>query len=255
LRLLAGQTSKEFIREVLSLQPKIRMTVTVILLFWKWWDVRNKVKAGLQILATDSVLRDVITMSKNCMKEHSPRAPVLGTNRRRWCPPGQQAAKRNVDGAFSPSPNVGAWGFIVRVECGGVALAGAGNMGQMHDALMLEATACLRALELANQYGISCIELETDSTNLEEAIRACSRDLGPSGMIFKAIRQLLLLRFNLLAFKHVPRSCNSSAHEAGQLARVWDTGQVQVWTDDLPSRVNAAVAHDSFELSLINTRP
>jgi ribonuclease HI len=225
LSLLAAQTSKEFTREVLSLQPKIRMTV--ILLLWKWWDVHNKVNAGEQILATDSVLRGVITMSENCLEEYSPRAPVLMTNRRRWCPPGQQAAKINIDGAFSPSSNVGAWGFIVSDECGGVALAGAGNMGQAHDALMVGATACLRALELADQYGISRIELETDSTQLEEAIRTCSRDLGPSGMIFKAIRQLLL-RFNLLAFKHLPRSCNSSVHEAAQLVRVWDPGQVHM---------------------------
>jgi hypothetical protein len=48
----------------------------------------------------------------------------------------------------------GAWGFIVCDESGGVASAGAGNMGQAHDALMVEATACLRALELADQYSI-----------------------------------------------------------------------------------------------------
>jgi hypothetical protein len=61
------------------------------------------------------------------------------------------------------------------------------------------------------------------------------------------------LRFNLSAFKHVPRSCYSSAHEAAHIARVRDPGQVQVWTDDLPSRVNVAVVHASVKLSLNNT--
>jgi len=136
----------------------------------------------------------------------------------------QQAVKLNIDGAFSPSSNVGAWRFIIRDEDGGVALAGAGNMGQAYDALMVEVTACLKALEIADQYGISRIELETDSKQLEEAIKTPSRDLGPSGMIFKAIRQLLFLRFNILYLKHVSRLCNSSAHEAAQLARAWDLG-------------------------------
>jgi hypothetical protein len=168
----------------------------------------------------------------------------------------QQAVKLNIDEAFSPSSNVGAWRFIIRDEDGGVALAGAGNMGQAYDALMVEATACLKALELADQYDIFRIELElADSKQLEEAIRTPSRNLGPSGMIFKAIRQLLFLRFNFLSLKHVPRLCNSSAHEAAQLARVWDPGRVHVWMDDLPTRVSVAVAHDLVELSLINIRP
>ena len=56
----------------------------------------------------------------------------------------------------------------------------------------LKATTCLKALELADQYIIFHIEIETDSKQLEEAITTYSRDLGPSEIIFKAIRQLLL---------------------------------------------------------------
>jgi hypothetical protein len=36
-------------------------------------------------------------------------------------------------------------------------MAGAGNAGLMQDVLMAETTACLRALEIAEQYGISHI--------------------------------------------------------------------------------------------------
>lgn len=41
----------------------------------------------------------------------------------------------------------GAWGFIVRDFTGDHVLAGAGNAGQLHDALMAEAVSCLKALE------------------------------------------------------------------------------------------------------------
>ena len=82
-----------------------------------------------KILMIDSVLQVVISMSENCQKKHSPRAALLVFKRRRWCPPVQQATKINIDRAFSPSSNVGAWGVIIRDEGGGVALAGAENMG------------------------------------------------------------------------------------------------------------------------------
>jgi len=41
-------------------------------------------------------------------------------------------------------------------------LAGAGNISPAHDALMAETMACMKALEAAEQLGISLIELETD---------------------------------------------------------------------------------------------
>lgn len=206
-------------------------------------------------MASDSVICGVISMVGNLLKEGPPKISSQGRSTCKWSLPGRQKVKTNVDGAFSPASHVGAWGFVIRDDAGEVVLAGAGNMGQAQDALMVEATACLRALELADQFGISHIELETDSAQLEDAIRTCSRDLSTNGVLFKAIRRLLQLRFNISVFKHVPRSCNSSVHEAALVARVWDPGLMNVWMDSLPSSVNHAVARDLAELSMINTRP
>jgi len=62
----------------------------------------------------------------------------------------------------------GASGFMIRDHNGCPVLAGARNAGQMHDALMTEAPACMKALELANDHAISCIQLETNSSQLRE---------------------------------------------------------------------------------------
>jgi len=44
---------------------------------------------------------------------------------------------------------VGAWGFIIHDYTGECVLVGAGNEGRIHDALMAETIACMKALELA----------------------------------------------------------------------------------------------------------
>lgn len=80
---------------------------------------------------------------------------------------------------------------------------------------MAEAIACLKSLEVAEQHGISQLIIETDSTQMMDAIRTNSRDLSPSGMLFKAIRDLFLDTFTNSNLVYAPRSCNSAAHAAG----------------------------------------
>ena len=62
---------------------------------------------------------------------------------------------------------------------------------------MAEAVAFLKALEYAEQYGTSRIQLETDSTQLCQAIQTSSRDLSACGNIFKLIREPLRKHFCL----------------------------------------------------------
>ena len=57
-------------------------------------------------------------------------------------------------------------------------LGGAGCIGPVQDALMSEAVACLKALEAADLHGISRIILETDASQMDEAIHDKKR-FGP----------------------------------------------------------------------------
>ena len=82
----------------------------------------------------------------------------------RWSllPPGY--LKININGAFKKDFKIGAWGFLVRDHEGSAALAGAGNLGQVHDALLAETMACKQALEAAEHFGTSQVIMETDSS-------------------------------------------------------------------------------------------
>ena len=125
----------------------------------------------LVLMTAESVIRSVSIMDHDFQKKQQPRCAPSSRTKQIWCPPASNQVKINFDGAFSPTTKKGAWSFLARDQTGEVVLAGAGNMGLACDALMVEATTCLRALELADQFGISHIQLETDSTQLEEAIR------------------------------------------------------------------------------------
>jgi len=51
------------------------------------------------------------------------------------------------------------------------------------------------AITVATEHGISHVQIETDSANLQEAIRSTSFDLSTDGMLFQDIRGLLHEQF------------------------------------------------------------
>jgi ribonuclease HI len=92
-------------------------------------------------------------------------------------PPGQ--LKINSDGSFIQETMQGCWGFIVRDHDGEVVLAGA------------EAAACAQALQAATDQGISRVQVEVDSTDLQQALQTSSMDLATCGMLLRDTRALL----------------------------------------------------------------
>ena len=82
-------------------------------------------------------------------------------------------------------------------------LAGAVNISPALDALAMEMAACLFALESAERFGISRVELETDSS-LREAITSYSRELAAGGVLFRSIREFLTDQFICTKILNVP---------------------------------------------------
>jgi hypothetical protein len=119
-----------------------------------------------------------------------------------WSPPPPDVLKINIDGAFKESKS-GAWGFIIRNHEGATVLAGAGNVGPVHDALLAETLACKEALAAAEHFGISQVIIETDSSQLREAITSSSRELSIGGGMFVDIRNLLHDSFNCISVSNI----------------------------------------------------
>jgi hypothetical protein len=229
--LLQAQSANAFAQEVLKLTSNTRTLVLILL--WRWWDERNRVNAGEEGRSTADFVRAVLC----CLMEpeHTRPAPTLAAKEQaKWKPPDVGWLKANIDGAFLNETKKGAWGFIIRDHGGQMILAGAGNVNPVHNALMAETMACVKMVEAAEMQGISRIQIETDSSQLREALLSNERDLEPSGMLFMYIREFLRDRFRCHKICNIPRSCNSSVHEIAKLGLCWDTGQSMLWPDDLP---------------------
>jgi hypothetical protein len=69
------------------------------------------------------------------------------------------------------------------------------------------------ALQAATDYGISRIQLETDSAVLKQALQSPSMDLAACGMLIRDTRFLLREQFVCSDILSVPRICNFVAHD------------------------------------------
>lgn len=153
-----------------------------------------------------------------CLKpEHDRPVPnLVARDEAKWRPPEEGWLKANIDGAFLTKTKASAWGFIIRDKDGCLILAGAGNVSPVHNALMSKAMACVKVVEAVTMQGISLIHIETDSSQLRDALLSIDRDLEPSGMLFMYIHDFLHEHFRSHRICNVSRSCNLSAHVTGK---------------------------------------
>lgn len=87
-------------------------------------------------------------------------------------------------------------------------LAGAGNISPVHNVLMAETMTCVKAVEAIQAHGISRIQVETNSSQLREALQSNVLDLEPSGILFMFLRKFLDVHFDRYIVSNVPWSCN-----------------------------------------------
>ena len=160
--------------------------------------------------------------------EAKERAEFSDSRRHCWAPPPHDFLKINVDGAFNHATKLGAWGFVVRDAAGEAVLAGAGKAANIYDALMAEITACWTAIDTAASVGISKLQIETDSLLLQKGVLTDEMDQARAGVIFQDIRRVIRDHFLCFECLHVPRLCNSSAHEIAALGMSWGVGMSEV---------------------------
>jgi ribonuclease HI len=116
---------------------------------------------------------------------------------------------------------------------------------------MSEAIACWWAVEETVAHGIVRVQLETDSTIVQKGITSSEMDQTPAGVIFQDIQALVQANFVHFECFHIPRICNSSAHEIASLGSRGDVGVSEIWEYPLPSFVQNLLAHVSVEQSVM----
>lgn len=133
-------------------------------------------------------------------------------------------------------------------------LAGAGHIGSIPDALTAEAAACAQALQAATNQGISRVQVEVDSTVLQQALQTSSMDLATCGMLLRDTCALLNEHFVCSKIISVPRACNVVAHNLAKLALSWDPDECHVWASPLLEFVMTLFARDVVEPMILIER-
>ena len=206
---------------------------------------RNKANAGEQ----GRPIEDVIFRARSVIRREEPTAKQQagaggGIQAQRWRPPPPDIWKINVDAAFWKEELMGAWGFVVRDNLAIAALAGAGHLSTVSDALCAEAHACVEALLAAATQGMQHIILETDSATLVKALQSSEHDLAPGGVLFREAKFILDTMFSSWSVVFVNLSCNSVAHDLARFGRDRDPDHPFLWMHPLPDFVNDLLVRD-----------
>lgn len=133
--------------------------------------------------------------------------------------------------------HTGGWGFIMRNDRGVPVAAGHGHIQGISSALQAEATALLQAVRITSSMGCSLVQLEMDATVLKKAITSQDYDLSPLGSLFREIKSLLCIAYDVVKISVCKRSCNFVAHELAARGALLGDGNHDVWVADLPQYV------------------
>ncbi|CAM0870626.1 unnamed protein product [Alopecurus aequalis] len=241
-KLLRCQGAQEFVKEITQLELKQKL-LTIGLLWWLWQS-RNKVVAGNRKKLQDSVQvlarRSAYDFEQYFTRDKIPKQQRVCS----WIPPMGDELKINIDGSFSAENKTGGWGFIIRNFNGESMGAGAGHIPQAIDALQTEGIACLSSLQWAHAWGMSRIQLETDSQLLIQTISGGSHDLAVNGQLFREIKYFTRLNFSSFSINYCPRACNSVADALATFGATPVLASPTIWLEEAPEFVRASVASD-----------
>uniref|UniRef100_A0A8I6WZ10 RNase H type-1 domain-containing protein n=1 Tax=Hordeum vulgare subsp. vulgare TaxID=112509 RepID=A0A8I6WZ10_HORVV len=96
--------------------------------------------------------------------------------------------KLNIDGSFFKAARQGGSVVVARDADGDVCFSAAGKLNHAQDALQTEAEACLKALAIAQEYGMQRVQIETDAQLLLTTFSSTDLDLSPNGVLFREIK-------------------------------------------------------------------
>jgi hypothetical protein len=152
------------------------MQTKLITTMWVLWSKRNAVNAGERKTPADKmsyqILRHINEFQEFCTNKNDKPVEKLEY----WKRPADSYLKINIDGAFIQQTQSGGWGFIIRDTDGDHVGLGAWYIAAISEASLMEAQACLHAIQYAISAGIQKVKIETDCLTLKTALSSKAYD-------------------------------------------------------------------------------
>ncbi|KAL3833965.1 hypothetical protein ACJIZ3_008701 [Penstemon smallii] len=201
-----------WIDEVKSKIDNNNLGLFIISCWCIWWN-RNQITWGKEGKVGPEAVDFAKSFFRNYGTIHSGAALEQNRERQstRWSPPQNHIVKINFDAAHSGPRNISGIGGIARDLNGNCLGWFAEKKEGISTAILAEALAAKRAMELVQQQGWTDIILEGDCRNLIDTIAEPSPSLHDFGPIVEDIKRLGVL---LSSFKacHILREGNKVAH-------------------------------------------
>lgn len=135
----------------------------MVITLWFIWTERNTIREEGRRRSPEAIARCIEYHMKmpTCMQ--GSRYMLSGLNRNG---PSHLICvlKLNCDGSFLPKGRSGSWGFLIRDSDGDVITAGRGKIDHhLLNAFQADLIACLQGLQVAANFGMSRVLMETDA--------------------------------------------------------------------------------------------
>ncbi|RLN31237.1 hypothetical protein C2845_PM05G24200 [Panicum miliaceum] len=108
------------------LQMKGEEQMKMIVLLWKWWNERNRIREGEKGRETQDLVYLFQKNAQDFLNLGSTEEEAMSRPAQRWQKPTEDFIKINSDGAFLANTGEGGWGYVIRDGDGEVICAGAG---------------------------------------------------------------------------------------------------------------------------------
>jgi ribonuclease HI len=142
------------------------------------------------------------------------------TQVRSWAPLPEGTTVLNVDAALFASTERMGVGIVIRDHNGLFLAACSQVLDKVTVPELAEALAIRSAVTLAREEGLDKITLVSDCLSVIQRLKAPSRDRSTVGVVVEDIK-IIAQTFSAVAFRHVNRQCNNSAHTLARRAELF----------------------------------
>ncbi|KAH1081692.1 hypothetical protein J1N35_021453 [Gossypium stocksii] len=192
------------------LNSKTEVVRIFICAIWAIWSARNKwVHESQKRFGAETA--NFIKKYIQELKDTERKELISDRNFKLWRPPPQGFLKINFDAAFDKKEKKSCSGIIVRKPKGVVTESKEQIHTNISSSFAAEAIACLQAVNIGRELGLTHVIIEGDSLTVIKKIQNQNRDRSEIGPFILDIKERRTL-FLECQFQHVKRTENAVAH-------------------------------------------
>ncbi|KAM5550901.1 hypothetical protein ABKV19_027310 [Rosa sericea] len=196
----------------------------VLMLIWALWKNRNSKLWSNTAQSAQAIMLSSFTWHGNYLSAQKVQLQDSVVKPNKHWTPSQNRLKINVDGAFSPSQNIGGLGGVIRREDGSFVAGFAKPVNFASSPKQVELLAIKVGIDLLQQLNLQYVLIESDCQVAIKEVCSDDFDLSEDANILEDIQQGKNV-VQAAGFIFAPRTANTVAHKLAAVALESNTDQ------------------------------